>query len=141
MTGLSPGGSEEAGRDLRQSVVHWTVHLCGYVLALTLGAFGLSVVAAVAMHELDFVLSGATVVATVVLAGVTAMILSFIAGPFVGFLAWRREQGRLSPTYVAPKDGWVCFHCGERFRKYGTARDHFGPTPESRPGCLIDLGS
>ncbi len=30
-------------------------------------------------------------------------------------------------TYEEPKDGWVCFHCGERFTKIGLAREHFGP--------------
>ena len=29
-----------------------------------------------------------------------------------------------------PIDGWVCFHCGERFRTEGAARDHFGETPQ-----------
>lgn len=32
-------------------------------------------------------------------------------------------------TYPMPEGGWVCFHCGERFTKPGTARDHFGETP------------
>jgi hypothetical protein len=41
-------------------------------------------------------------------------------------------------TYPMPKDGWVCFHCGERFTTLGSAQDHFGSTPESRAGCLID---
>ena len=38
-------------------------------------------------------------------------------------------------TYPMPKDGWVCFHCGERFKKYGTARDHFGETPGKLLQC------
>lgn len=33
-------------------------------------------------------------------------------------------------TYPQPKHGWTCFHCGETFKKYGTARDHFGERPE-----------
>jgi len=38
-------------------------------------------------------------------------------------------------TYPMPKDGWVCFHCGERFKKYGTARDHFGEAPGKLLQC------
>ena len=37
-----------------------------------------------------------------------------------------------------PRDGWVCFHCGERFTTYGAAEDHFGKTPEAKVGCLIN---
>ena len=40
-------------------------------------------------------------------------------------------------AYEKPKDGWVCFHCGERFTTIGGARDHFGATQEATPGCLI----
>ena len=43
-------------------------------------------------------------------------------------------------TYPMPKDGWVCFHCGERFTKPGTARDHFGETPDGITGCIIKAG-
>lgn len=46
--------------------------------------------------------------------------------------------GEPAATYTMPKDGWVCFHCGERFTTVGGARDHFGATPESTAGCLID---
>ena len=41
-------------------------------------------------------------------------------------------------TYPAPPDGWVCFHCGQRFQKFGYAQDHFGPRPESVPACQMD---
>ncbi|HEX7330345.1 MAG TPA: hypothetical protein VF290_02530 [Pyrinomonadaceae bacterium] len=41
-------------------------------------------------------------------------------------------------TYPMPKHGWTCFHCGETFTTIGSAQDHFGATPESRAGCLID---
>jgi hypothetical protein len=44
-------------------------------------------------------------------------------------------------TYPQPKDGWVCFHCGERFTTPGSARDHFGFEPSSEPGCRIKLGA
>lgn len=40
-------------------------------------------------------------------------------------------------TYPAPKDGWVCFHCGERFIKYGEALDHFGAHPGITPACIV----
>jgi len=39
-------------------------------------------------------------------------------------------------TYEQPADGWVCFHCGERFTKPGTAEEHFGETPEAVTACL-----
>lgn len=42
-------------------------------------------------------------------------------------------------TYLMPKDGWVCFHCGERFTTPGGARDHFGERPSAEPGCLIKV--
>ena len=41
------------------------------------------------------------------------------------------------PTYPAPSDGWVCFHCGERFKSWGAARDHFGETPRAFTGCVL----
>ena len=43
-------------------------------------------------------------------------------------------------TYVMPKDGWVCFHCGERFTTPGSAEDHFGARPEDMAACRIKLG-
>ena len=39
---------------------------------------------------------------------------------------------RLTPR---PPDGWVCFHCGERFLHQNDARDHFGFDPGSQPAC------
>lgn len=45
---------------------------------------------------------------------------------------------------AAPAAGWVCFHCGEHFPAtfigQRNARDHFGATPDSKPGCMIKLG-
>lgn len=32
---------------------------------------------------------------------------------------------------------WTCFHCGETFTTVGSAVDHFGTTPNAKPGCLI----
>jgi len=40
-------------------------------------------------------------------------------------------------TYTAPKNGWVCFHCGERFLTVGGARLHFGETPVATPKCSV----
>ena len=43
-------------------------------------------------------------------------------------------------TYTKPKDGWVCFHCGERFKNEGSAKLHFGTFPKAqRAGCLIKI--
>ena len=39
-----------------------------------------------------------------------------------------------------PPDGWVCFHCGERFTTVGGAQVHFGRVPSNTPGCLIKAG-
>ena len=36
-----------------------------------------------------------------------------------------------------PADGWVCFHCGERFTTPNAARDHFGERPKARTACDI----
>jgi hypothetical protein len=41
-------------------------------------------------------------------------------------------------TFVMPPHGIMCFHCGETFHTYGSARDHFGADPTAEPGCLID---
>ena len=43
-------------------------------------------------------------------------------------------------TYPMPADGWVCFHCGERFTTVGTAEDHFGARPRDMAACLIKVG-
>ena len=43
-------------------------------------------------------------------------------------------------TYPMPEDGWVCFHCGERFTTVGTAEDHFGARPTDMAACLIKVG-
>lgn len=43
-------------------------------------------------------------------------------------------------TYAPPPHGWTCFHCGETFTTVGTARTHFGATPDAEPGCLVRVG-
>ena len=50
---------------------------------------------------------------------------------------WATTDDAEAPTYEAPWDGWVCFHCGERFHSYMPARMHFGPTPDSVPSCCL----
>ena len=45
----------------------------------------------------------------------------------------------MTDTYPMPADGWVCFHCGERFTTPSSARDHFGFYPEASPACTIPL--
>jgi len=42
-------------------------------------------------------------------------------------------------VYNRPKHGWVCFYCGENFRTPGSARDHFGASPDTIPGCLMKV--
>ena len=43
-------------------------------------------------------------------------------------------------TYPMPADGWVCFHCGERFTTVGAAEVHFGARPTDMAACLIKVG-
>lgn len=47
----------------------------------------------------------------------------------------------MTVIYARPPDGWVCFHCGERFTSYGTAEMHFGARPEDMAACRIKLGT
>ena len=42
--------------------------------------------------------------------------------------------------YPMPLDGWVCFHCGERFTTPGAASDHFGARPGNGLACKIKAG-
>lgn len=43
-------------------------------------------------------------------------------------------------TYSQPSDGWVCYHCGERFKTQSAAKDHFGERPEAQLACKIKAG-
>lgn len=43
----------------------------------------------------------------------------------------------MKETYTTPVDGWVCFHCGERFLTYKTALEHFGERPWVMPACCL----
>ena len=43
-------------------------------------------------------------------------------------------------TYPMPGDGWVCFHCGERFTTIGSGTDHFGARPTDTAACLVKVG-
>ncbi|MCH8197442.1 MAG: hypothetical protein IH904_05105 [Proteobacteria bacterium] len=46
----------------------------------------------------------------------------------------------LADIYSMPADGWVCFHCGERFTTLGAASDHFGVRPGDGLACRIKAG-
>ena len=46
----------------------------------------------------------------------------------------------MQDSYPMPKDGWVCFHCGERFTTVGGAEDHFGSRPADMAACRIKIG-
>jgi hypothetical protein len=54
-------------------------------------------------------------------------------------LAWAEKSD--TPASIAADAtydrSWNCFHCGETFTTIGSARDHFGATPDREPGCLI----
>jgi len=41
--------------------------------------------------------------------------------------------------YPPERRGWTCYHCDETFTTWGSAEDHFGKTPSSKPGCLIKI--
>lgn len=51
------------------------------------------------------------------------------------------ETVLVSDTYPQPPDGWVCFHCGERFRTVGAASDHFGALPTATVGCVLQVAA
>jgi len=53
----------------------------------------------------------------------------------------RRREDHLSDTYPHPPDGWVCFHCGERFTTVGAAGDHFGALPTAVAGCVLQVAA
>jgi hypothetical protein len=44
-------------------------------------------------------------------------------------------------TYPQPKEGWQCFHCGEWFTTWKSARSHFGESPEALHKEIADLRS
>lgn len=45
------------------------------------------------------------------------------------------QPDELPGAYPMPEHGWTCFHCGEKFKKPGAARDHFGSEPINTPAC------
>lgn len=49
-------------------------------------------------------------------------------------------DGDTPGTYLPPKEGWCCFHCGVVFKIPAAARDHFGKRPDGKPLCLIKVG-
>ena len=50
----------------------------------------------------------------------------------------RLKEGE-ADTYMPPKEGWTCFHCGENFKVLGAARDHFGSDPDAVAGCILKV--
>lgn len=42
---------------------------------------------------------------------------------------------RQADVYEKPGDGWVCYHCGERFLTPGSAELHFGARPTGITRC------
>jgi hypothetical protein len=46
----------------------------------------------------------------------------------------------MSEAYEQPERGWTCFHCGETFKTFPSARDHFGHNPGRSPACIIKAG-
>lgn len=62
----------------------------------------------------------------------------------VKFFRWLRkiaikleDRFAVRDTYPTPLHGWTCFHCGETFKRYGLAREHFGPEANYGPACII----
>lgn len=49
------------------------------------------------------------------------------------------EEGEPTTNPFPRGNGWVCFHCGERFINPTLARDHFGDNPDSIPGCILKV--
>lgn len=37
------------------------------------------------------------------------------------------------------REGWKCFHCGEKFFTPANAAVHFGAVPTAEPGCLLKV--
>ena len=56
--------------------------------------------------------------------------LECLRAPFVEELPGDAEG------YFVPEDGWVCFHCGIRFKTIRSARAHFGETPQAVARCV-----
>lgn len=50
----------------------------------------------------------------------------------------RLPDGEIANTYLQPDEGWICFHCGIRFKKYGAALDHFSAKPHRKPACVLN---
>lgn len=44
---------------------------------------------------------------------------------------------RQADVYERPNEGWVCYHCGERFVTPGSARLHFGTRPNTETACKL----
>lgn len=69
----------------------------------------------------------------------TIDVSEFSADEIEDIKAHVRGRTEKHDTYLSPKDGWVCFHCGERFRSPGLAGLHFGIKPDAVPGCMLKV--
>ena len=47
----------------------------------------------------------------------------------------RGRLQRQADVYERPNEGWVCYHCGERFLSPGSAEVHFGTRPTGLVRC------
>lgn len=50
-----------------------------------------------------------------------------------------RRRADESANDVSGNQKWTCFHCGETFTTVGAARDHFGASQGSEPGCILKV--
>lgn len=44
-------------------------------------------------------------------------------------------------TFPFPEHGFTCFHCGEVFLTFKSAKLHFGSYPNADPGCIVKLNA
>ena len=47
------------------------------------------------------------------------------------------EESKL--PYTVPKEGWTCFHCGENFKDFKKAQEHFGLKRDMTSICIVKL--
>lgn len=63
-----------------------------------------------------------------------------LAGRYIALddvlIAAEAKIERRNATYTKPGEGFVCFHCGERFLTYESAKEHFGEKPDAQPTCF-----
>lgn len=47
------------------------------------------------------------------------------------------EEAKL--PYKVPKEGWTCFHCGENFKDFKKAQEHFGLKKDMTCACVLKI--